>query len=95
MQTWILLPNWVVLYTCLTSIEVLEVPIKWNNERTPPHPDCDGSSRTSVDIEAVIPLLGNATFIAGNIIILHSRSVKLQAGIGCFSFAEILECRDV
>ena len=73
--------------SCFIKIAVLEAPIKWNNDNTPVPTELTGPSLILVSIVAAILALGKAALIAGNIILLHSSSVKVHAGNGYFNLA--------
>ena len=64
-------------------------------ERTPTPPQLDDPYLASDEIHTVIPLFVKAVLIAGQIILIYSVYVRVYAGKGCFSFADILVCRDV
>ena len=89
------LSSGVLFVTCSTAVEVIDVPIKWKNDKYPLPNEPIGQSLMAIFMLDTIPALGRATFMAGNMIFLHSFSEKVHAATGYFSFEVILACRAV
>ena len=90
-----MIPRGVFWASFSTRHVVLDVPMKWYNDSTPQPKEFIGPSLIYVSIVDTIPAFGKAALIAGDITLLYSCSVRVQAGSGYLSLAHILVCNAV